>query len=307
MEKKHEILSSPKKDISMNSHIKRGLKESIKDPNSYLSKIRVKTNNGDLTQKTVDAVEIEAVMSIFKHGIAFWNDQESAEEALKHVIADSSGAAGKAIVISSLSAGAKNIFESSANSTLQGLGGTALPVVIATVSFEVGKSLSRLCKGEITGEECWSEIKEKSLPLAGSIIGANIGQACFPIPIIGAMVGSLVGSMVASFAKNMINQREYVEANHQRRLQIEAQCAEISMQIRKCHDVMSQLQAQYMNGYLQTFDKAFDIMEKAVVSDDIDAFISANNLIIEKCGGTVQFSSMNEFDGIMNSNKSFKL
>lgn len=288
-----------KGEILNASHVKHGLKVEFRD-------LPI-NGNGALKQGALVGAEVEAVMSICRHSYAFFRDEESLKEALKNVIKDSSSAGLKGAGIAALSAGTKGALESSAYSSLQGLGNSALPVVIATVAVEVGMSLKKLYNGELTGEECWEEIKGKTPNLVGSIVGASIGQTVIPVPMVGAMVGSLIGTIVASFTMNVLTQNKRVAANHQRRLEIEAQCAELKEQIHGYRMAIGQMQKQYMEGYSQTFDMAFDIMAKAVVADDIDGFIAANNLIIAKCGGTVQFSSMNEFDDIMNSNQSFKL
>ena len=59
----------------------------------------------------------------------------------------------------------------------------SLPVMAATIAFEVGTSLNKLRKGQLTPMECIDEIRNKSIPLAGSIIGASVGQAAIPVPI----------------------------------------------------------------------------------------------------------------------------
>jgi len=49
------------------------------------------------------------------------------------------------------------------------------------------------------------------------------------------------------------------------------------------------------------------MMKDAIVSDNVDMFVSANNLIIDKCGGTIQFTSLKEFDELMCDEKPYKL
>lgn len=242
-------------------------------------------------------------ISFCKNFQAVWNDEISKTEFVKRVGVD----AGKAAMVSYVStAGGTAIAGAMTNSSsaiMQQLGSTALPAMAAVATLEVGKSLWKLKNGEITPHECMLEIRDKSIALTGSTVGAWAGQMLIPIPVVGALVGSVVGSVISTFVfKECISINSQVEMAHEHRLALEAQCAEAIRQIRQQRMQMQMIAAQYMSGYMQMFNQTFDLMKDAIVSDNIDEFIFANNLIIEKCGGTIQYKNFDEFRELMNSN-----
>ena len=265
------------------------------------------SHQAGLAQMKLGAI-IGGGMSICKNFQALWNDEISKTEFAKRVALDT----GKAAAISYAStAGGTAIagaMSNSSNAILQQLGSTALPAMAAVVTLEVGKSLWKLKKGEITVHECMIELRDKSITLTGSTIGAWAGQMLIPVPIVGALVGSVVGSVISTFVfKECLTINSQVAMAHEHRLAVETQCAEAIMQIRESRIQMQTIAAQYMSGFMQTFNQAFDMMKDAILSDNIDTLISANNLIIEKCGGNVQYRNMQEFDELMISDKPFIL
>ena len=283
--------------INIEGHLKRGMKENLKNSRLQTKNMEL-VGEGKATNGALEAVEIEAAISACKHVYAVWNHNESAKEALVAFGKESAGAAGKGALVGAMSVGFKQALTNSSSQLL--------PVMAATIAFEVGTSLNKLCKGQLTPMECIDEIRNKSIPLAGSIIGASVGQTLIPVPILGAMVGSMIGSAIASFGYGlcleMLNMEQSVAASHAHLEQVRRECAMMKAQIEQSRQQMRQIAGQYFYEYLTTFNQAFEMMDKAVVADNIDEFIQANNLIVQQCGGKVQFNDMDGFMDIMNNN-----
>lgn len=55
-----------------------------------------------------------------------------------------------------------------------------------------------LARGEISGVEFADRTARNGVTATAGVIGAGIGQALIPIPILGAMIGNLIGAMVGS-------------------------------------------------------------------------------------------------------------
>ena len=255
-------------------------------------------------------------MSIYKNALAYFNDEKTLMQALGSVGVDVAKAGGATYGLAFGTSTIGATLSNSANSTLQSIGSsTWAPAFLALTALEAGKSLNKLRKGEITPSECFSEITEKTVVVAGAQLGAAIGQGLIPVPIVGAMIGSVVGSVIATYVVGSCKAMYYdiktidaqVERAHERSLAIQAQCAEAIRQIRHQRMQMQILAAQYMSGFMQAFNQSFDLMKESILTDNIDMFIYANNLIVEKCGGQIQYRTMKEFDDFMNSNQSFKL
>lgn len=249
-------------------------------------------------------VYISGGLSIGKNLVAWFNDEKSFGEALKDSVKD----VGKAgVVTGGVAAGSSMIgaiLKNSSNEFVKGVGDSMVPVALALVALETGKAFKKWKDGEITGKEAMCQIRDSSVAIVGAQFGAIIGQAAIPIPIIGAMIGSVVGSIVASGVfREVMTINSQVEAAHANSLAVQAQCAQLIQQIQEHRRQMQIMAAQYMSGYIQTFNIAFQQMENSIMNDDIDMFINANNLIIEKCRGTVKFHDMNEFVELMNNDK----
>ena len=64
--------------------------------------------------------------------------------------------------------------------------------MLVTSTVDISKSITRYCKGEISGVDCLSEIGEKGVNNISAAMFAVAGQALIPIPVIGAMAGSMI-------------------------------------------------------------------------------------------------------------------
>lgn len=254
-------------------------------------------------------------MSICKNAVAYFNDEKTFEQALLSMGKDVVGSGVSTYFMSFGSSTTAALLSNSSNTMLQSIGSSWGPVFMALTAWEACKSLNKLRKGEITPEECFAEIMDKSLTIAGAQLGAAVGQAMIPIPVIGAMIGSVLGTVISTYViggcKALYHDIKSIDAQvkqaHERSLAIQVQCAEAIRQVRHQRMQMQVIAAQYMSGFMQTFNLAFDEMKEAIISDNIDLFIHSNNLIIEKCGGQVQFRSFREFDDFMLEGKTFKL
>lgn len=66
---------------------------------------------------------------------------------------------------------------------------------------------------------------------------------------------------------------------------------------------MNRIASQYLSDYQNVFSSAFSDMDSALLSGDIDLFISGANKITKKLGGTTQYENMNEFESFMDDDE----
>jgi hypothetical protein len=69
-------------------------------------------------------------------------------------------------------------------------------VALVTVTFGAVGQTIKFAKGEITQKEYIDNLQRLATETVVSGVGAAIGQAVIPIPVVGALVGSLVGSAI---------------------------------------------------------------------------------------------------------------
>ena len=70
---------------------------------------------------------------------------------------------------------------------------------------------------------------------------------------------------------------------------------------------MNDIANNYFQHYHSIFNEAFNTMDNAFMSDDINGFIKGVNTITYSLGKDVQYNTMEEFDEFMESNKNFIL
>ena len=137
------------------------------------------------------------------------------------------------------------------------------------------------------------EVSDKSLSTVGVIAG--IGT---PIGFISAAIG--VYKEISESAK------EYKIAKEER-IRIEAECKDAIELLNEYQEEMETVVSEYMIDRLTIFGGALDQMDVALIGDDTDYFIEANNKIQNKLGNDSQFTSMDEFDALMSSDSTLKL
>lgn len=93
---------------------------------------------------------------------------------------------------------------------------------------------------------------------------------------------------------------------HERRLQIEAECAQAVAAIIEYRRNMEQVVSDYLKFRYDTFEAGFQAMDKAIIDDDIDGYIGGNAAIQKVLGYDVQFETQDEFDELMMSDEAFK-
>ena len=192
--------------------------------------------------------------------------------------------------------------QNASNSTIRAISKTNAPAMIVTSTIDLGKSMTRFAKGQISGIELLEEVGEKG---AGHISGAMfaiLGQAAIPIPVVGAMVGSMIGYTLSSaFYKELTTSLKEAKLARENRIRIEKECEEAINYIRQCRGEMNRIATQYLSDYQNIFDSAFSDMDSALLSGDINLFILGANKITKKLGGEVQYENMNEFESFMNN------
>lgn len=245
-------------------------------------------------------------ISLIKNTISVIKGETEPFEAAKSITLDTGKGAivgyATAFAGSALKAGMQN----ASNSTARVLSKTNAPAMIVTSTIDLGKSMMRFAKGQISGVELLEEVGEKGTGHLSGAMFAIAGQAVIPIPIVGAMVGSMVGYALSSaFYKELTSSLKDAKLARETRIRIEKECKEAIKYIRQCRQEMNRLASQYLSDYQNVFNSAFSDMDAALLSGDIDLFILGANKITKKLGGTVQYDNMNEFESFMNNDEIF--
>ena len=220
-------------------------------------------------------------ISLIKNTISVIKGEIKPFDAAKSIALDTGKGAivgyATAFAGSTIKAGMQN----AASSTIRTISKTNAPAMIVTSTIDLGKSMTRFAKGQISGIELLEEVGEKGTGHISGAMFAIIGQAAIPIPIVG----------------------KDAKLAREARIRIEKECDEAIKYIRQCREEMNRIASQYLSDYQNVFNSAFSDIDSALLSGDIDLFIFGANKITKKLGGTVQYENMNEFESFMDDNK----
>lgn len=251
---------------------------------------------------------ISGGISLIKNVVAVTKGEKSAKDAAIDIAADTGKGAITAYATAFAGSAIKAGMQNSKSFFVRTLSKSNAPATIVTSSIDVGKSMTRYFKGEISGIDCLLEIGEKGTSNIGAAMFTVIGQATIPIPVVGALVGSMVGyALTSAFYGNLTTAIKEAEIAHENRIRIEKECEEAITMIQQYRTEMNACVQRYLSHYNNIFNDAFMQMDNALLCNDIDKFIEGANKIIISFDGKVQFSNMSDFNSLMNSSESLKL
>jgi hypothetical protein len=273
------------------------------------------SHNGATEQAGTGAV-IGGSISIIKNVVAVVKGEKEAKDAVKEVIIDTGRAAGKSYITTFTGVAIKGAMQNAKSPTMRAFAKTSLPAKIVTLTVETGITLSKFIKGEIDGVQCLEELGEKGTGIASSAVFTSlgaagavsvfgkffvIGQITIPIPVIGGLIGSMLGYALSSACYGQLTTAlKEAKIAREQRIQIEAECAEAIRMIKEYRTEIEETISKYLSDHIITFRTAFDKMQTALDSGDIDRFIAGANKITLKLGRKPQYRTMKEFESFMN-------
>lgn len=95
------------------------------------------------------------------------------------------------------------------------------------------------------------------------------------------------------------------ELAKEERIRVERECAEAVELIRQYRRDMSRDVENYLATHDELFNRAFDAMDQALISNDIDGYLTGNAEIQESLGYLPRFRTQQEFDDLMASDDNF--
>lgn len=127
---------------------------------------------------------------------------------------------------------------------------------ITSGTFGLASAVAKYRKGDIDTDGFIDLVTLNAIDSTGAAIGASIGQAMIPIPIVGALIGSIVTTTVLGIGKNMFNKHELEVINaYQKKIDSYVSKIDIKYQMQ-----LDRLLSQYHDlGELQQYSFDFDI------------------------------------------------
>ena len=296
-------------------------KDSVINPKWTTAKRIIKTSHDAGLEQAKNGAVIGGSVSIIKNVVALAKGEKDAGEAIVDVAKDTGSAVAVSYGTAFAGSALKGAMQNAPSKTIQALSKSNLPAMLVTVTLETGKTLGKYFKGEIDGVQCLEELGEKGTGMVSSAIGSTLGAAGaaaifgtaaiigpITIPVIGGLIGGMVGYALSSACYGqLVSSLKDAKLARERRIQIEAECAEAIRMIREYRAEMEAAISEYLSDHIAVFHTAFDEIKTAHNIGDIDGFISGANKIIRKLGGKPQYENMSEFEALMESSESLIL
>lgn len=291
----------------------------------------VNKKTGEITLKRANELGMEAAksgaimggsISTVQNVSALMNGDEELPEAIFNIGVDTAKAAATSYGTSIAVKGAEGIMKEAGDKIIEKTEKTALKVIgeeiggklialdagtigqIATITYEVGKSVQRYLKGDISPEELVNELGEKGVSMASSIscglVGTEVGAVIGGLPgavvgnIIGNMVGYFMGTKVYSSIQQFISSSAERDANIARYNRIAEQAAAYRKNLEKELDSINAQNRKIIK-------ESFDGMAQAVLDNNVDDFTESLDDLCHLYGTEVQFKSREEFRDFWNN------
>ena len=247
-------------------------------------------------------------MSLVRNFVSVYKGEKSKTEAAWAVGKDVAGAAGLSYATAFGGSVIKGFMQNAPISMFRCASKSNLPAYIVTVACETGKTLKAYFSGEIDGVECLKQLVAKDYGVAATILGAGIGQAVIPVPIIGALAGSMVGYALSSVSYNiLVTSLSEAKLAREERIRIERECNEAIAMLQQYRRELESLIQKYFHEQNAFFEQTFCEIKKAFNTGDIDGYIAGTNKITERFGKKALYSNMQEFEQFMRGEEPLKI
>ena len=260
-------------------------------------------------QGAKSAGTMTAVMSSMNNIVAVIKGEIPPEKALENVAKDT----GKAAAVSGVTTGSMAVvvrtLSGAESPFLKSLAKSNVPGQVIAAVMATGGTLKKFCKGEINTKECILELGKTGVCTVTTGYAMAVGQAVIPIPFVGAAVGAMVGAALCGGLYHDIesaidslerSEREYEEI---KRLS-EAAIAQLNRE-RIAFEKASQ---ELFKQRAEAINEGFDLIIKASMDDDVDAFGTGLNTIANAFNKDIGWRTMKDYeDNMPNPNVAFDL
>lgn len=257
---------------------------------------------------------ISGSISIIKNVVACLKGEKEIDDAALSVAKDTGAGAVFSYATAFSGTVVNSAMKNSSHSYIRSLSNTNLAAGLVVTTVNVGKTMKRYIKGELTGAQCVEALGEQGVGQIGAAMYSAIavtavkGSSSVAIKVLAGITGSTLGyaAAVAVYQELATSLKEH-ELAIENRIRLEAECEEAIRMICEYRNEMNATIEQYFAEHYEIFDESFETMDKAIIENDVNGFIAGNTMIQEKLGHQIQFRSQSEFDDIMSSDIPLKL
>lgn len=282
-------------------------------PKRMVAKDVAKVANKAGLQQARNGALIGGGVSLIRNMVACINGSIEPAEAARNVGVDAGLAAAFGYVAAFSGAAIKGAMQNASSEYLRSLSRTNVAATMVSTVTDVSKVVALYCRGEITGAACIERLGQQGMGQLGGVMGVAVAVAAIPadsafMAAMVGMAGSTLGyaAAVAIYEELSTALHDY-ELAKEERIRVERECAEAVELIRQYRRDMSRDVENYLATRDELCNRAFDAMDQALISNDIDGYLAGNAEIQESLGYLPRFRTQQEFDDLMASDDNFVL
>lgn len=306
-------LKQIKKSLRKSGLTKREALYAREHPRRMVAKDVARVANKAGLQQARNGALIGGGVSLIRNMVACINGSIEPAEAARNVGVDAGLAAAFGYVTAFSGAAIKGAMQNASSEYLRSLSRTNVAATMVSTVTDVSKVVALYCRGEITGAVCIERLGQQGMGQLGGVMGVAVAMAA--VPADGAFMAAMVGmaGSTLGYAAAVAVYEELSTALHdyelakEERIRVERECAEAVELIRQYRRDMSRDVENYLTTHDELFNRAFDAMDQALISNDIDGYLTGNAEIQESLGYLPRFRTQQEFDDLMASDDNFVL
>ena len=306
-------LKQIKKSLRKSGLTKREALYAREHPRRMVAKDVARVANKAGLQQARNGALIGGGVSLIRNMVACINGSIEPAEAARNVGVDAGLAAAFGYVTAFSGAAIKGAMQNASSEYLRSLSRTNVAATMVSTVTDVSKVVALYCRGEITGAVCIERLGQQGMGQLGGVMGVAVAMAAIPadsafMAAMVGMAGSTLGyaAAVAVYEELSTALHDY-ELAKEERIRVERECAEAVELIRQYRRDMSRDVENYLATRDELCNRAFDAMDQALISNDIDGYLAGNAEIQESLGYLPRFRTQQEFDDLMASDDNFVL
>lgn len=283
------------------------------DPKKFVAKEVINDTNKAGIEAAKGALLIGGSISVAQNLYSVFVNEKPIDEAITDVVKTTAKSGAMSYGVGASGTMIKAVMHSSKKEIIRKVGNTNAPAMIVTATVQIANSIKRYGYGEIDETQLLQELGEKGTGMVAagyaSAVGATVGGTMGSVvPVIGTAAGAVIGGFIGSMVgytsssilyKGTLEVLEEAKISEERRRVIEKLSQEaIREQILYRSKLRDYATTQY---HLResTYANLFSVMEKSIMENDMNKYISCMDSFGEAFGIKLKLNSFEEIDEFM--------
>lgn len=213
--------------------------------------------------------------------------EKSIGEAVKDIAFDSGSSFVSSAGVSLMQDGVVNICKEYASKDIAKFVAQDLPIAEITTAVMVGRSVLRCLNGEITEEECATEI----ILNGAGYFAFKIGMLC------GGPAGAVVASLIVSqISATVLKYQQEKKIAAKRMAQFNRIVSDALIALEKQKNILADFREKEREKLAKAFNTGFEYIQLSILQNNVDGITDGLNCILSVFNEKCAFQSLDEFN-----------